>query len=109
MDKATLAILLTLVVHVLGIAVLFWLAFDGGLDWRTWWPGDGDGGGGGGDEPPAGEPEGPRGGVPLDDALPAGVRLRTEHERLRRRRVRRPRHAPRTAPAPARDREPGRS
>jgi len=98
-DKPTAAILLTLLVHVLGIGVLFWLAFDGGMDWRSWWPRD-DGGGGGG-EPPADEPEGPRGGIPLDDAEPADVRLRTEHERLRRRRTRRPEHAP----VPARRRE----
>jgi hypothetical protein len=99
-DNATAAILLTVVVHVVGLTVLVWLALGGErVDWRGWWPGDGGGG-----EPRAGGPVGPGGGVPLEDALPAAVRLRTEHERLSGSWDvgRRPAHAPR----PARTREP---
>jgi hypothetical protein len=102
-DKPTLAILLTFVVHLIGIAALFWLAFDGKrFDWRAWWPGDGGDGGG---EPPVVAPRGPGGGeLPLPGADPALARLRTEHERLAdaRRRARRPAHAP----EPGRTREP---
>jgi hypothetical protein len=74
------AIVLTLVVHVLGAGVLVWNLLDGeGFDWRTLWPRDDDGGGGGWPEPPSGpEPDG--GGVPavpfLPDAAPSAVRLR---------------------------------
>jgi hypothetical protein len=103
-DKPTLAILLTFVVHVLGIGALFWLAFDGShFDWRSWWPGDE--GGNGGSEPPAGPGGGPGGNtLPLPSADPAALRLRTEHERLAdvRRRTRRPVHEP----EPGRVREP---
>lgn len=113
MDKPTAAILLTLVVHFLGIVALLWLALDGErLHWRGWWPGDD---GGGGDDGPAADPPSPRGGglprpagighVLGGDAVPAAVRLRTEHERLERRRVRRPQHVP----EPARPREPAAS
>jgi hypothetical protein len=105
-DKPTLAILLTLVVHLLGIAALLGLAFAGQAgDWRTWWPGDDDGRDPGGDAPEPTRP--PGGGVPLPDAEPASVRLRSEHERLvdARRRARRPDHAP----EPARTREPAAS
>jgi hypothetical protein len=104
-DKPTAAILLTLVVHVLGIGVLFWLALDGErFDRRGWWPQDGGDGGDGGGGSPAPEPEGPRDGVPLPDAEPAAVRLRSGHERLTGtpRRERRPQHAP----DPARPRQP---
>ncbi|MFL5846505.1 MAG: hypothetical protein ACJ762_17610 [Solirubrobacteraceae bacterium] len=102
MDKPTAAILLTLIVHVVGIGALFWLAMDGSFDWRSWWPGDDDDHRGGG-EPDRPAPVGP-GGVPIADAEPARVRLRTEHERLpgTRRPLRRPEHAPQ----PARTREP---
>jgi hypothetical protein len=100
-DKPTVAILLTLGAHVVGLLLLFSLLLEGkGLSWREWWPGDDDGG-----DPPAPAPDGPGDdGVPLDGAQPAGVRLRTEHERLgaARRRVRRPAHAPQ----PDRTREP---
>ncbi len=89
MDKPTLAILLTLFVHVVGIAALLWLAMSGdGSSWRDWWPRDDDDRGG--EEPPTGPP--------LPDAGPLGARLRTEHDAPTRRRSRRPRHAPRRAP-----------
>jgi hypothetical protein len=93
-DKPTAAILLTLVAHLFGIGALMWLAFDGSrFDWRSWWPSDEDGGDDGGDVPA---------GPPLPDAGPSGRRVRTEHDRPPRRRVRRPQHAP----DPARTREP---
>lgn len=107
MDRPTLALLLTFGVHILGIVALFWLAFDGSAsEWRSWWPGS-DGGEGGG-ERPADPPRGPGGErLPLPDAEPAAVRLRTGHERLRdtRRRARRPAREP----EPAREREPSSS
>jgi len=72
--------------------------------------GDGDDGGGGpgGPEPPR-RPAGPSpGGIPLDDAQPARIRLRA-HERLvgdrrlgERRRSREPEHAPAVVDRPAR-------
>jgi hypothetical protein len=103
-DRPTLALLLTFLVHVLGIAALFWLALDGSrFDWRGWWPGDD--GGDGGSEPPSAPGGGPGGdGLPLPSAEPATLRLRTAHERLAdvRRRTRRPVHAP----EPGRTREP---
>jgi hypothetical protein len=80
------AIVLTLVVHVLGAGVLVWNLLDGeGFDWRTLWPRDDDGGGGGRPDPPSGpEPDG--GGVPARPDLlpgwagsvsaPSAVRLR---------------------------------
>ncbi|MEJ7784498.1 MAG: hypothetical protein WKF96_06820 [Solirubrobacteraceae bacterium] len=103
MDKPTLALLLTFGVHVVGLCALFWLALGGSrFDWRSWWPNDdGDGSG----EAPAPPERGPDGGaLPLPGSDPAGVRLRTEHDRLTdaRRRARRPAHAP----EPGRTREP---
>lgn len=90
-------------VHVLVLPVFVWLLLDGqkvnwrGLRPRDEWPGD----------EPDPEPAPPRTGgpaLPLGDAAPAGVRIRSEHERVgeSRRRVRRPEHAP----EPARPREP---
>ncbi len=101
MDKQTAALLLTVAVHVVAVAVLVWAALgEQCLDWRGWWPGD-DGSG----DPPGPEP-GPRRSddLLLPGAEPSGVRLRDEHERLSdvRRRARRPAHAP----EPARPREP---
>ena len=85
MDGPFLALLLTFVVHVVGIVVLLWMAMAGdGGGWRDWWPRDDDGRGGDGGPGPA----------PLPDADPLGVRLRTEHDAAPRRRPRRPRHAP---------------
>jgi hypothetical protein len=94
-DKPTLAILLTLGVHALGIGALFWLALGSQLDWRSWWPGDDTDDGDGGSEPY---------GPPLPGADPARRRIRTAHERLAdgRRPSRRPEHAP----LPGRTREP---
>jgi hypothetical protein len=71
--------------------------------------GDGDDGGGpGGPKPPSRPPDPPSGGIPLDDARPAQIRLRA-HERLvdgrrvaQRRRIREPEHAPAVIERPAR-------
>ena len=100
------AILLTLVVHVLGAGVLVWNLLDGeGFDWRTLWPRDDDGGGGGTPEPPtAPEPDG--GGLTLlPDAGPSAVRLR-EPGRIGDgypRPGRRPEHVPERPRVPVRD------
>jgi hypothetical protein len=93
--KEVLALALTVLVHVIGMAALVWallLDDDNRPDWRGWWP-DGD------DEPPA-PPPGPRDGLPLRDAEPSKVRMR-EPGRLadaHRRPARRPAHAPERAP-----------
>jgi hypothetical protein len=76
--KEVLALALTVLVHVIGMAALVWallLDDDDRPDWRGWWPG-------GDDEPPAPPPPGPRGdGLPLRDAHSSAVRLR-EHGKL---------------------------
>jgi hypothetical protein len=84
--KETAAILLITAVHVVGAGVLLWLMLgEERLDWNGWWRPD---------EPLDPRPSGD--GLPLPDADPAAVRLRTAHERLGngRRRVRGPAHAP---------------
>ena len=72
-----LAILVTIVVHVIGAAVLVWALIDSEdqetESWRDWWPKDGRE-----PEPPV-APVGPRGGIErpdLPDAFPSPVRLR---------------------------------
>jgi hypothetical protein len=94
--KETAAVLLITVVHLVGVAVLLWLVLGNErVDWRDWWPRDDR------PEPPAPVAPPPSGGgLPLAEADPAGVRLRTEHERLAdaRRRSRRPEHAPDRSP-----------
>ncbi|MDX6665941.1 MAG: hypothetical protein QOG68_2147 [Solirubrobacteraceae bacterium] len=94
MGKEVAALGLILAVHLVAVGVLLWAMLgDGRVDWRGWWPGDD----GPGDDPVAPVPPGPGGdGLPLPGAVPAGMRLRTEHERLAAgaRRVRRPAHAP---------------
>ena len=101
MTLEVVAIVLTVIVHFLGAAVLVAVLLDGEkIDWRgTLFPRDDDGGGGPGWEPPV-EP-GPTGGggvvtPPLPDAGPSPVRLR-EPGRIREgypRPSRRPAHAP---------------
>jgi hypothetical protein len=102
--KEVLALALTVLVHVIGMAALVWallLDDENRPDWRGWWPGDDD-------EPPAPPPPGPSGdGLPLRDAEPSSVRLR-EHGKLadgHPRPARRPAHAPRREPVPERERE----
>jgi hypothetical protein len=92
-----LAILLTLVVHVLGMGLLYamlgreMLEMFRSKDRPDW--------GDGGDEPadePVVSPQPSGGGLPLPDAFPAAVRMR-EPGRLAEhcpRRIRRPEHAP---------------
>jgi hypothetical protein len=96
--KEVLALGLTVLVHIVGMAALVWallLDDDNRPDWRGWWPGDD-----GDDRPPEPEPS-PRGGdLPLPDAAPSAVRLR-EPGRLGegyRAPARRPTHAPERAP-----------
>jgi len=104
------AIVGTLVVHLIGAGVLVYALLDGEkIDWRgVLWPRDDDGGGGGWDPPgpDAGGP-GDGGGVtaplPLPGAAPSGVRLREPGRRIGDaypRPARRPEHVP------GREREP---
>lgn len=99
MTKEVLALALTVLVHVIGMAALVWallLDDDNRSDWRGWWPGGGDDPA---PSPPAPDPKG--GGLPMPDADPSAVRLR-EPGRLadaHKRRSRRPEHAPERAPA----------
>lgn len=106
MTLEVVAIVLTLVVHVLGAAVLVAVLLDGEhVDWRgLLFPRDDDGPGPGFDPPPAGDD--PDGGgtlapAPLVDTAPSPVRLR-EPGRIgdgHPRPARRPAHAPERAPA----------
>ncbi len=97
MTKEVLALGLTVLVHVIGMAALVWALLiddDNRPDWRGWWPGGDD------DEPSAPPPKGPRDGLPLPDAEPSKVRMR-EPGRLADalpRPARRPAHAPERAP-----------
>jgi hypothetical protein len=102
--KEVLALALTVLVHVIGMAALVWallLDDENRPDWRGWWPG-------GDDEPPAPPPPGPSGdGLPLRDAEPSAVRLR-EHGNLadaHPRPARRPAHAPQREPVRERERD----
>jgi hypothetical protein len=100
--KEVLALALTVLVHVIGMAALVWALLhddEKRSDWRDWWPRDDD-------DPPAPPPQPrDRGGLPLPDALPSAVRLR-EPGRLadgHPRPTRRPEHAPERAPARERE------
>jgi hypothetical protein len=95
--KEVLALALTVLVHVIGMAALVWALLiddDNRPDWRGWWPG-------GDDEPPAPPPPpGPRDGLPMRDAEPSHVRMREPgrlsdaHQRPQRRPAREPERAP---------------
>jgi hypothetical protein len=96
-DKEVAALLLTVVVHLLGMGALIWalvLDDDSRPDWRGWFGGDDD-------VPPEPETPSPGGdGLPLPDAVPSAVRLR-DGGRLadaHRRPARRPEHAPERVP-----------
>jgi hypothetical protein len=100
--KEALALALTVLVHVAGMAALVWallLDDDSRSDWRGWWPG--------GDDDGSGPSPGPGGGdLPLPDAEPSAVRLR-ESGRLgdaHPRPARRPAHAPERVPTRERER-----
>ncbi len=96
MTKEVLALALTVLVHVIGMAALVWALLiddDNRPDWRGWWPG-------GDDEPSTPPPHGPRDGLPMPDAEPSKVRMR-EPGRLADsipRPARRPAHAPERTP-----------
>jgi hypothetical protein len=101
-SKEVLALALTVLVHVVGMAALVWALLhddENRPDWRDWWPG-------GDDDPPAPPPD-PRqgGGLPLPDAQSSAVRLR-EPGRLadgHPRPARRPEHVPERVPARERE------
>lgn len=96
MTKEILALGITVLVHVLGLAALVWtllLDEEDRPDWRGWWPG-------GDDDRPREPSPAPGGGLPLADALPSAVRLR-EPARLSDgypRPARRPAHPPERVP-----------
>jgi hypothetical protein len=84
------------------IVVLAQLALRGGGSKPGPSDSDGDGGWGKGPQPPSAPPDDPRGGIPLDDAQPAGARLRG-HGRLADHlptRLRRPTREPDRKPVP---------
>jgi hypothetical protein len=95
-------------VHILGLACVAVLLLpalrdDSASQWGS--DGEGDEGWGGGPRTPPSPPEPPTGGIPLEDSVPAGVRLR-DHERLADKlpaRERRPVREP-ARPAPVGDR-----
>jgi hypothetical protein len=101
--KEVLALALTVLVHVIGMAALVWALLhddEKRSDWRDWWP-RGD------DDPPAPPQPRDRGGLPLPDAQPSAVRLR-EPGRLadgHPRPARRPEHAPERVPERVPERE----
>lgn len=106
MSLEVVAILLTLIVHVLGAMVLVGVLLNGEqIDWRgLLFPGDDDHGGGPGFDPPPSDDGGDGGGVlaptPLPDAAPSPVRLR-EPGRIGEgypRPTRRPAHPPQRTP-----------
>jgi hypothetical protein len=103
-DKEVAALLLTVVVHLLGMGALIWalvLDDENRPDWRGWFGGDDD-------EPPE-EPTPPPGGdrLPLPDAQPSAVRLRDAgrladaHRRPPRRREHEPERVPQHPREPA--------
>ncbi len=71
-------------VHIVGLAcvgVLLLPALRDDSAATQWTDGEADDGWGGGSKKPPSRPESPTGGIPLPDAVPAGVRLR-DHDRL---------------------------
>jgi hypothetical protein len=104
MSGPVAAIILTVVVHVIGAAVLVWaMAGREALDVFKTSGGGGDDGGRPRGPAPVEPPAGPTGGVPLPEAERSGVRLR-EPGRIADGYDRRPRR-PEHAPVPARERE----
>jgi hypothetical protein len=98
-SKEVLALGLTVLVHIIGMAALVWallLDEENRPDWRSFWPGDDDGD----DRPPEPNPDPAGGGLPLPDAMQSAVRMR-EPARLRDalgRPARRPAHPPERVP-----------
>ncbi|HWH94164.1 MAG TPA: hypothetical protein VNT03_09915 [Baekduia sp.] len=110
MTLEVVAILLTVVAHFLGAAILVMVLLDGDkVDWRgTLLPRDDDDGGGPGFDPPSDDDSGDGGGIlaptPLPDAAPSPVRLR-EPGRISEgypKPARRPAHLPERTPEPGR-------
>lgn len=103
MSLEVVAILLTLLVHILGAAVLVKVLLDGEqIDWRgTLFPRDDDGGPPKWDPP---EPDAPDAGsgLPLPESSPSRFRLRRKGPAPYPKPARRPAHAPQRTP----DREP---
>ena len=103
MTKEVLAIGITVLVHVIGLAALVWMLLldaEDRPDWRDWWPG-------GDDDAPRAPSHGPGGGdLPLRDAVPSAVRLREPaplragHPRPSRRPAHAPERTPHRAPTP---------
>jgi hypothetical protein len=90
-------------VHILGLACVALLLLPALRDGSPRWDDEADEGGGGGSHTPPVPPVPPTGGIPLPDAVPAGVRLR-DHRRLGDKlpaRQRRPGRAP-ARPVPVR-------
>jgi hypothetical protein len=98
------AILLTLLVHILGAMVLIRVLLDGEqIDWRgTLFPRDDDGGPPKWDPP---EPDAPDSGsgLPLPESSPSRFRLRRKGRPDYPKPERRPSHAPERTPAPTRE------
>ena len=91
------------VLHLFAVAfgVLLFVMFLRSESTRQWKPPEDDEGGGGGNDRCTDKPKSsPPGGIPLPDAVPPGVRLRS-HERLRDVRPR-PTRRPAREPAPQR-------
>jgi hypothetical protein len=104
-DAELMLIFGTLHLIAVALGVLLFVMFLRSETTQAWKPpDDGDDGGGGNDRLPARPKTSPPGGLPLPDAVPASVRLRS-HERLRDlapRPGRRPAHAPLPERRPAR-------
>jgi hypothetical protein len=94
------AILLTLLVHILGAAVLIHVLLDGeSIDWRgTLFPRDDDGGPPKWD-PPEPEPDPSGGTLPLPESSPSRFRLRRKGTAPYPKPPRRPAHTPERTPA----------
>ncbi|WP_027007126.1 hypothetical protein [Conexibacter woesei] len=103
MSLEVVAILLTLLVHILGAAVLVKVLLDGEqIDWRgTLFPRDDDGGPPKWD-PPEPEPDPSGGSLPLPESSPSRFRLRRKGTPSYPKPPRRPAHTPERTP----DREP---
>jgi hypothetical protein len=86
-----LALVITFLIHVVGICVLFGaLLWSDGGGWRDWWPRDDDG-------PPDPDP-GPPPPLPDADLSPARLREPGRIADAHPRPARRPRHAPERSP-----------
>ncbi len=106
MSGATLFVLITVGVHLIGIPVMIWaVRGEQGLRGLTDWFPDEDGGDGGSRKPDEPWPRTPQGGTPLPESGTPRTRLRDHRHRVAdpgrrpRRRTRTPQPAPQRAPA----------